>query len=67
MEKIGYILLSIVAAIYIVAMFAGLIMAFPWGIVGLIAILGVGILFIKVLKERILNKEDTHYSKNIDK
>ena len=67
MEAIGYVLLGIVVIIWIFAMIAGMIVAFPYGIIGLIAITGVGILFIKVLAERLESKEDDHYSKNVEK
>lgn len=67
MERIGYILLSIVAAGWLVAMIAGMIAAFPFGIIGFIAILGIGFLLAKVVKDRIENKEDDYYSKNVDK
>ena len=67
MEKIGYILLAIVAVIWIVAMIYGMISSFPVGIIGLIAIVGIGFLLAKVIKDRVANKEDDHYSKNVDK
>jgi hypothetical protein len=67
MEQAGYILLSIVVIIWIVGIFVGLIVAFPFGIIGLIAIAGVGVLLIKVLTDRLDNKEDNYYSKNVDK
>jgi hypothetical protein len=67
MEKIGYILLSIVAVCWVVAMLFGMIAAFPFGIIGLVAIAGVGFLFAKVIKDRLTNKEDEHYTKNVDK
>jgi hypothetical protein len=67
MERIGYILLSIVAAGWLIAMIAGMIAAFPFGIIGFIAILGIGFLLAKVVKDRMENKEDDYYSKNVDK
>lgn len=67
MEYIGYILLGIVAVIWLIAIVIGVIVAFPIGIIGLIAILGIGFLFAKVIKDRLENKEDDHYSKNVDK
>ena len=67
MENIGYILLGIVAACWITAIIIGVIVAFPVGIIGLIAITGIGFLFAKVIKDRLENKEDDHYSKNINK
>jgi hypothetical protein len=67
MEQAGYILLSIVVVIWIVGIFVGLIVAFPFGIIGLVAIAGIGVLLIKVLTDRLDNKEDNYYSKNVDK
>jgi len=65
MEKIGYILLGIAAIFWIIAVIIGVIAAFPIGLVGLIAIIGIGFLFAKVIKDRLENKEDDHYSENI--
>ena len=67
MEKTGYILISIVAVVWIFAIIFGMIAAFPYGIVGLIGIVGIGLLFVKVLKERIENKDDDYYDKNVNK
>lgn len=67
MEYVGYFLLAIVLIAWIIAMFVGLIMAFPFGLIGLIGILGLGLLLIKVITDRLRNKEDDHYSKNVDK
>ncbi|MBU0529703.1 PepSY domain-containing protein [bacterium] len=67
MENIGYILLGIAAICWIVAIIIGVVAAFPIGIIGLIAILGIGFLFAKVIKDRLENKEDDHYSETIDK
>ncbi|MBL1213060.1 MAG: hypothetical protein HND52_06870 [Ignavibacteriae bacterium] len=67
MEQVGYVLLSIVVIIWIVGIFIGLISVFPFGIIGLIAIAGIGLLLIKVLTDRFDNKEDNYYSKNVDK
>ena len=67
MEKIGYALLLFVAACWLVGMLIGIIAAFPFGIIALAGIVGVGLLFIKVLKERLSSKEDDYYSKTVDK
>ena len=66
MERLGYVLLAIVALAWIVVVITGLVMAFPYGLVGLIGIIGVGLLLIKVLSDRLNNKEDDHYSDNVD-
>jgi hypothetical protein len=66
MEYLGYGLLAIVAIAWLTVVITGLIIAWPWGIIGLIGILGLGILLIKVLQDRLNNKEDDHYSDNVD-
>lgn len=66
-EKVGYLCLGIVAICYVIAMFVGMVAAFPFGLIGLVAIVGVGALFIKVIKERLANAEDDHYAKTVDK
>ena len=48
-EKQAYSLQAIVAVICLVAMFTGMIVAFPYGFLGLFFIAGQGILLIKVL------------------
>jgi len=67
MENIGYVLLGIVAVCWFLAMIAGMVAAFPFGIIGLVAISGIGFLLAKVIKDRLQNKEDDYYTKNVDK
>jgi hypothetical protein len=67
MENIGYFFLAVVAGCWLVAMVAGAIAAFPVGIIGLVAIVGIGFLFAKVVKDRLANKEDDHYSRTVEK
>ncbi len=67
MEKIGYILLLIVVVCWLIAMLWGLIAVFPAGLIGLVAIARIVYLFAKVIKDCLANKEDDHYSKNVDK
>ena len=67
MEKVAYVLLSIVAVCWLAAMIAGMVASFPFGIIGLIAIVGFGLLFIKALKERIKASKDDRYSKSVEK
>lgn len=66
MEKIGYSLLGIVALVWIFAVIYGMIVAVPWGIIGLIGIVGIGFMFIKVLSDRLSSKEDDYYEKNVN-
>ncbi|MCK4903563.1 MAG: hypothetical protein KAS35_02655 [Candidatus Marinimicrobia bacterium] len=67
MEYIGYMLLAIVAVVWIVAIIIGVVVAFPFGLIGLIAIIGIGFLFAKVIKDRLENKDDDYYSDTVDK
>ncbi|MBN2328356.1 MAG: hypothetical protein JXR73_14520 [Candidatus Omnitrophica bacterium] len=67
MESIGYFLIGIAALCWMGLMFFGMLKAFPWGVIGLIGIIGVGILFMKVFVERVDNQEDDYYSHNVDK
>lgn len=66
-EKLGYSLLAIIVIIYLIAMFIGMIATYPYGLLGLLFIAAMGVLMVKVFKERIKNKEDDYYSREIDK
>jgi ABC-type uncharacterized transport system permease subunit len=66
-EKVGYTCLGVIALLYLLAIFVGMIASFPYGLLGLLGIVGIGALLIKVMKERLNNKEDDYYSKNIDR
>ena len=66
-EKVGYSLLALVAVVYLVAMLVGMIAAFPIGILGLLVLIGIGVLLLKVVKERRNNSEDDYYDKTVDK
>jgi hypothetical protein len=65
-EKVGYACLGLLALFYLGALIAGSIAAFPLGLLGLVALVGIGALLVKVIGERLRNREDDHYSKNID-
>jgi len=67
MEKAGYIILSIVALGWLGVIIFGMIAAFPYGLIGFIVLIGLGLLFAKVVQDRMENKEDDYYSKNVDK
>lgn len=65
MEKTAYFFLSIIVIGWIIAMLVGFVATFPAGLIGLPLIIGIGLLVIKVIKERLENDEDDYYSKNI--
>ena len=67
MEKIAYSILIVVAACWLIAMIAGMIVSFPFGILGLLVIVGLGLLFIKALQERIKASKDDRYSRDVQK
>ena len=68
MEKIGYALLSAAALGWLlIVMWESTLEFWPHGLLGLLAIIGFGFLFVKALSDRLSSKEDDHYSKNVDK
>ena len=67
MEFFGYLLLIIVAVCWLIAVLFGMIAAFPLGLIGIIAIIGFGVLFIRVLRDRLANREDDYYDKTVEK
>lgn len=66
MEKLGYILIGSVSILWILGMIAGMIAIYPFGLVGLVVVTGFGLLFAKVAKERMANKEDDYDNENIN-
>lgn len=67
MEKFGYFLLIIFYALAINFSLSEVEVFYPDGLLILLFASGLLILFIKVLNERINNKEDDYYSKEIEK
>ncbi|MCS6946374.1 MAG: hypothetical protein NZM12_02020, partial [Steroidobacteraceae bacterium] len=66
-ERIAYSILGALAVLWLLAVLAGMVALFPFGLLGLAVGLAIGILFIKVLKERLANKEDDRYDKQVDR
>ncbi|MEM7538998.1 MAG: hypothetical protein AAF639_42970 [Chloroflexota bacterium] len=66
-EKIALVFISLIACAYIGSLVIGLILFFPFGLIGLLVLAVVGGLFVKVLLDRLNNKEDDYYVKNVDK
>ncbi|MEM7115088.1 MAG: hypothetical protein AAF614_21800 [Chloroflexota bacterium] len=64
-EKIAYLFFGIAFLAWLIALIVGLVAAWPYGIFGLLVIAGMGLLLIKVIRERWSNQEDEHYSKNV--
>jgi len=67
MEYVGYVLLAVVAIVWFVVVVIGMVEAFPYGLIGFVALGGIGLLFAKVVKDRMESEEDDFYSNNVDK
>jgi peptidoglycan/LPS O-acetylase OafA/YrhL len=67
MEKLGLGLLVLLAAGWLVAVVAGMIAALPYGIPGLVLLFAIGVLLVKVVRDRLGSEEDDYYSKNVEK
>ncbi len=67
LEKTGYLILAIIVGLWFIAIIVGMIAILPFGLIGLLLIVGIGLLLIKVIKERLSNKEDDYYNRNIEK
>lgn len=67
MEKIGYILLVIFYLLTSYLSLQKIEKFYPEGLLVLLAYSGIFILLIKVIRERLNNKEDEYYSKEIHK
>jgi hypothetical protein len=65
LETFGYICLGIVGAAWLVALIAGVIEVLPFGLLGVVALLGFAALLVKVVRERRANEEDDYYAKNV--
>ena len=66
MEKTAYAILLLLAGVWLAAMVVGMVAAFPFGVLGLLGLVAVGLLLIKVVRERLANTDDDYYSKHVD-
>ena len=66
-ERVAYVLLALVALAWLAVMLVGAVVAFPFGLVILVALLAVGLLLIKIVKERLESSEDDYYDKNVER
>ena len=67
MEKVGYIILIIVTIGWIIAWIVGMFENIWLGTIGLVTIIGLGLLFIKALTDRLASKENDKYSRDVKK
>ena len=66
LDKLALICITVPVAIWIIAIVASALTMFPYGLLILIVLLIIGYFFYRVIKERIQNKEDDYYEKNIE-
>ena len=67
MEKLGYFLFTGFFIVITLITLEAIEEFYPEGLIILLIYGGLFVLFIKVLRERLSNKEDDHYSKEIHK
>lgn len=67
LERLGYTFLILALIAWIFLLVKGLVNALPEGLIGFAVIIGLGFLLMKVVKDRLRNKEDDYYDKNVDK
>jgi Flp pilus assembly protein TadB len=67
MEKTGYIILIIVAIAWIVAWIIGMFQNIWIGVIGLVMLIGLGLLFLKALRDRMKSHQDDRYSRDVEK
>ena len=54
MENLACVLLGIVTVVWLMAILIGFIAAFPFGLIGFVALGGFALLFTKVIKDRMI-------------
>ena len=67
MEKTAYIILIIVTITWIIAWIIGMFENVWIGSIGLVALVGLGLLFIKALSDRMKSSKNDKYSKDVEK
>ena len=67
MEKTAYFILIIVAVAWMIAWIFGMFQNIWIGIIGIAMLLGLGLLFIKALTDRMNRKKDDRYSRDVKK
>lgn len=67
LEKIFLIVFICVLCAYALALVFAAIAVFPYGLVGLIVLAGIGYVAYRLIKEHLGNKEDRYYEDNFDR
>jgi hypothetical protein len=67
LETAALALVVIFAVLWLGTLVTGLLAAVPFGVIGLIPVAIVLALLVEVIRQRLANKEDDYYDKNVDK
>lgn len=65
MEKLGYIILLAALIAWLVILIVDILPLYPHGAIGFITLLGLGLLFAKALKDRVIAARTDKYSHDI--
>jgi hypothetical protein len=66
LEWLGMLLLALAALGWLVLAIGAAATSLPVGLIGLAALLGTALLLLRVLLDRLGNREDDHYDRNVD-
>ncbi len=68
--RVAFVLLTVslaaVVVVWLLTLIVGLVSVSPWGLLGLIPVAGLVLLIVVVVRDRLANRDDDHYSKNVD-
>jgi hypothetical protein len=67
MEKLGYAILLAATAAWLAVMIWEMVPIWPEGAIGLVSLVGLGLLFVKVLTARVIAARTDKYSKDVKK
>jgi len=67
MEKLGYAILLVATAAWLVIMVREMVPIWPEGTIGLVTLVGLGMLFAKAFKDRVIAARTDKYSKDVEK
>lgn len=67
LDQIALAMVVIFALAWVLTTITGLLIAVPFGVFGLIPIAIVGGIIVTIIVQRLNNKEDDYYDKNVDK
>ena len=67
LDQAALVLVAVFAGLWLAAVVTGMIAVFPYGLIALVPIAIIAAFLFVVIKQRLENKEDDYYEKNVDK